>query len=189
MFTSLLTPLNQSSNMQDIQELSRVYQKLISQLITDNIEGLTFYVKQEAFSHMTISAAFWHGDLYWNIWNKDGSKFAPHARLSHDEFIVEGVHFNDDDTSKQLKAIYDKWNQATADDDGEEDDEGEDLFSRLIRQSHEALATAFHSDTVTQQLMTILVQNPNFEAAKFNQVIRVEDPDGQFEFNFLEQLA
>ncbi|MDR8523313.1 hypothetical protein [Shewanella fidelis] len=175
--------------MHDIQELSGLYKKQVSRLIEENIEGLTFYVKQEAFSHMTISAAFWHGDLYWNIWNKDGSKFEPHTRLSHDEFIVEDVYFNKDEATVKLRAIYDKWNQATADDDGEEDDEGEDLFSRLIRQSHEALAAAFHSDTVTQQLMTILVQNPNFEAAKFNQVIRVEDPDGQFEFNFLEQLA
>ncbi|MCK8044084.1 hypothetical protein MSG37_04245 [Shewanella sp. 1CM18E] len=174
--------------MQDIQELSELYENQVSRLIEENIEGLTFYVKQEAFSHMTISAAFWHGDLYWNIWNKDGSKFEPHPRLSHDEFIVEDVYFNKDEATVKLRAVYAKWNEATANND-DEDDNGEHLFSRLIRQSHQALAIAFHSDTVTQQLMSILVQNPNFEAAQFNQVIRVEDPDGQFEFNFLEQSA
>ncbi|MCL1139190.1 hypothetical protein [Shewanella pneumatophori] len=173
--------------MHDIQELSELYEKQVSRLIEENIEGLTFYVKQEAFSHMTISAAFWHGDLYWNIWNKDGSKFEPHTRLSHDEFIVEDVYFNKDEATVKLRAVYAKWNEATAnDEDDEEDANGEHLFSRLIRQSHQALAIAFHSDTVTQQLMSILVQNPHFEAAQFNQVVRVEDPDGQFEFNFLD---
>ncbi|GIU32294.1 hypothetical protein [Shewanella sp. MBTL60-007] len=170
------------------EELSSLYADVLDRLITQTEDSLRFYVRQEAFSHMTLSVAFWHSDLYWNIWNKNHLKFNEHPRDYHDEFIVESASNNQDEASIKLMEIYSDWGEMAS---NEEDDyiEGEDVYSRCIKLTHEALATAINSEFIKQKFISILQENPNFEQGCLEDVVHVEDPDGQFEFNFMNPVA
>ncbi|EGU31214.1 hypothetical protein VIBRN418_14913 [Vibrio sp. N418] len=155
------------------KELCSLYEEVLVKLIEQNNENMRFYVQQKAFSHMTLSIAFWHDDLYWNIWNKDGSKFNEHPKDSHYEFIIHCVGDEKDEASAKLRGIYADW----ADTD--------DVFTPFIKLSHEALAAALKTEVVKNKLISILYENSSFKAVNYNDVIHVEDPDGEFKFNFM----
>ncbi|ENK2025123.1 hypothetical protein ACKGLS_000702 [Vibrio alginolyticus] len=169
--------------MIDKTELVDCYKSVLLTLIDSRIDELKFYVSQKAFSHMTISVAFWHYDMHWNIWNKDGLDFVQHNQVSHGEFIILSDFERGNKNVSKLRDIMESWEE-------EEElsgDEDEDI-KLLIRIAHESLALAIESDEIKPLFLDILKETPSFEEASFNSMVRIEDEEGMFDVNFLDFL-
>ncbi|EJE3289523.1 hypothetical protein M4F77_004580 [Vibrio alginolyticus] len=168
--------------MIDKTELVNCYKSVLLTLIDSRIDELKFYVSQKAFSHMTISVAFWHYDMHWNIWNKDGLDFVQHNQVSHGEFIILSDFERGNKNVSKLRDIMESWEEEELSGDEDED------IKLLIRIAHESLALAIESDGIKPLFLDILKENPSFEEASFNSMVRIEDEEGVFDVNFLDFL-
>ncbi|TOL46553.1 hypothetical protein, partial [Vibrio parahaemolyticus] len=70
------------------KRLIKYYKSALKTLLTSRKDELKFYAHQKSFSHMTLSVAFWHYDLHWNVWSKEGMDFERHSNCSPNPFII-----------------------------------------------------------------------------------------------------
>ncbi|ESP90608.1 MULTISPECIES: hypothetical protein [Pseudoalteromonas] len=166
--------------MVSAEELSYVYENVLVKLIEQREKELKFYIQQPAFSHMTLSVAFWHSDMYWNLYQKESCEFTCHAKYDNQEFIILSDYEGRHPDISNLRDIFDGWSECEA---TENSDESLDLQFKL---AHEALAIALCSERVKPLLEVLLETNNNYQKARYSEMIRVEDPDGRFDVNFLQ---
>ncbi|WDE07834.1 hypothetical protein SG34_013685 [Thalassomonas viridans] len=160
-------------------ELVSVYESALATLIEQRTGELKFYVIQEAFSHMSLSVAFWHYDMYWNLWEKPGKSFTKHDKVSNGEFIILSDFEKGSASIKALRDIFSSW-----EDDGLVENEDENM-ELLIKLAHEALARALNSARVKSLLLDIFSENEQLSEMPFQELVRVEDVDGHFDINFM----
>ena len=161
------------------EELVGLYEKAILSLANQRKDELKFYVKQEAFSHMSLAVAFWHSDIYWNISEKSDGEFEEHEELDNQEFIIATDYTEDDADVLNLCNEFESWEDEKLSDD---EDESMDLFFKL---AHESLALALKGDKVKPLFEDILKENPTYKSEFFNEMVRVEDTDGRFDHNYM----
>lgn len=166
--------------MFDKEKLIEVYESVLVILLNARMNELKFYVNQGAFSHMTLSAAFWHYDLYWNLWEKEDTRFTRHDDVSHGEFIILSDFEHGNPEVSKLRDIFESWEESELSDDEDEN------MEQLIKLAHEALALAIENTKVKSIFSDVFAENSELNSIPFNDLVKVQDPDGYFDINFLE---
>ncbi|WP_455294163.1 hypothetical protein [Vibrio parahaemolyticus] len=166
------------------KRLIKYYKSVLKTLLTSRKDELKFYAHQKSFSHMTLSVAFWHYDLHWNVWSKEGMDFERHPNCSPNPFIIlsdfEGGNLN----ISRLRDIFEGWEVLGSLDESDDDDKTE-FFINL---AHEALAVAIQSRTIKPLFLEIFAENSNIDDALFNERVRVRDEEGHVDINFLDLI-
>ncbi|MCX8778951.1 hypothetical protein NOK93_24835 [Vibrio parahaemolyticus] len=153
-------------------------------MLTSRKDELKFYAHQKSFSHMTLSVAFWHYDLHWNVWSKEGMDFERHPNCSPNPFIILSDFEVGNSNISRLRDIFEGWEVLGSLDESDDDDKTE-FFINL---AHEALAVAIQSRTIKPLFLEIFAENSNIDDALFNERVRVRDEDGHFDINFLDLI-
>ncbi|GAA3909842.1 hypothetical protein [Litoribacillus peritrichatus] len=160
----------------DIQLVDQMEAALLS-LLSSRKEAIQHYTQQDAFSHMVLSVAHWHADLYWNLCEKSDSEFEEWEEDDCDsqEFIILS-DFDELPPVEQLCASLDALN--------EEEHEG-DSIQAVMEWTHSCLAAAFRRPLVMSALAEVMNGKCPDDPARLDQVIQVRDTDHYFEYNFL----
>ncbi|CAM3631638.1 hypothetical protein [Pseudoalteromonas maricaloris] len=165
--------------MFDKNTLIEAYENVLITLIKKRINELKFYVNQSTYSHMSLSVEFWHYDVNWNIYSLPESRFEQHKNVASDEFIILSDFEDDCPEVSKLRDIFESWEDIEL---VEDEDENMDMLFKL---SHEALAEALCGNEVKPLLLDIFAENKALKNKPFNELIKVEDPDGRFDLNFI----
>ncbi len=166
------------------KRLIKYYKSALKTLLTSRKDELKFYAHQKSFSHMTLSVAFWHYDLHWNVWSKVGMDFERHPNCSPNPFIILSDFEVGNSNISRLRDIFEGWEVLGSLDESDDDDKTE-FFINL---AHEALAVAIQSRTIKPLFLEIFAENSNIDDALFNERVRVRDEDGHFDINFLDLI-
>ncbi|OQT97499.1 hypothetical protein EN00_020350 [Vibrio parahaemolyticus] len=166
------------------KRLIKYYKSALKTLLTSRKDELKFYAHQKSFSHMTLSVAFWHYDLHWNVWSKEGMDFERHPNCSPNPFIILSDFEVGNSNISRLRDIFEGWEVLGSLDESDDDDKTE-FFINL---AHEALAVAIQSRTIKPLFLEIFAENSNIDDALFNERVRVRDEDGHFDINFLDLI-
>ncbi|ELB2962439.1 hypothetical protein ACEV8G_18660 [Vibrio parahaemolyticus] len=166
------------------KRLIKYYKSALKTLLTSRKDELKFYAHQKSFSHMTLSVAFWHYDLHWNVWSKEGMDFERHPNCSPNPFIILSDFEVGNSNISRLRDIFEGWEVLGSLDESDDDDKTE-FFINL---AHEALAVAIQSRTIKPLFLEIFAENSNIDDALFNERVRVRDEDGHFDTNFLDLI-
>ena len=133
---------------------------------------------------MTLSVAFWHYDLHWNVWSKEGMDFERHPNCSPNPFIILSDFEVGNSNISRLRDIFEGWEALGSTDESDDDDKTE-FFINL---AHEALAVAIQSRTIKPLFLEIFAENLNIDDALFNERVRVRDEEGHVDINFLDLI-
>ncbi len=166
------------------KRLVKYYKSALKTLLTSRKDELKFYAHQKSFSHMTLSVAFWHYDLHWNVWSKEGMDFERHPNCSPNPFIILSDFELGNSNISRLRDIFEGWEMLGFADEKDNDDDTE-FFINL---AHEALAVAIQSRTIKPLFMEIFTENTNIDDALFNERVRVKDEEGHVDINFLDLI-
>ncbi|HHX8537453.1 hypothetical protein [Vibrio owensii] len=166
------------------KRLIKYYKSALKTLLTSRKDELKFYAHQKSFSHMTLSVAFWHYDLHWNVWSKKGMDFERHPNCSPNPFIILSDFEVGNSNISRLRDIFEGWEVLGSLDESDDDDKTE-FFINL---AHEALAVAIQSRTIKPLFLEIFAENSNIDDALFNERVRVRDEEGHFDINFLDLI-
>ncbi|MCX8854994.1 hypothetical protein NOK65_24455 [Vibrio parahaemolyticus] len=166
------------------KRLIKYYKSALKTLLTSRKDELKFYAHQKSFSHMTLSVAFWHYDLHWNVWSKEGMDFERHPNCSPNPFIILSDFEVGNSNISRLRDIFEGWEVLGSLDESDDDDKTE-FFINL---AHEALAVAIQSRTIKPLFLEIFAENSDIDDALFNERVRVRDEDGHFDINFLDLI-
>ncbi|HHX8659740.1 TPA: hypothetical protein ACVO40_004266 [Vibrio diabolicus] len=166
------------------KRLIKYYKSALKTLLTSRKDELKFYAHQKSFSHMTLSVAFWHYDLHWNVWSKEGMDFERHPNCSPNPFIILSDFEVGNSNISRLRDIFEGWEVLGSLDESDDDDKTE-FFINL---AHEALAVAIQSRTIKPLFLEIFAENSNIDDALFNERVRVRVEDGHFDINFLDLI-
>ena len=166
------------------KRLIKYYKSALRTLLTSRKDELKFYAHQKSFSHMTLSVAFWHYDLHWNVWSKEGMDFERHPNCSPNPFIILSDFEVGNSNISRLRDIFEGWEVLGSLDESDDDDKTE-FFINL---AHEALAVAIQSRTIKPLFLEIFAENSNIDDALFNERVRVRDEEGYFDINFLDLI-
>ncbi|HCM0846630.1 TPA: hypothetical protein N2782_004704 [Vibrio parahaemolyticus] len=166
------------------KRLIKYYKSALKTLLTSRKDELKFYAHQKSFSHMTLSVAFWHYDLHWNVWSKEGMDFERHSNCSPNPFIILSDFEVGNSNISRLRDIFEGWEVLGSLDESDDDDKTE-FFINL---AHEALVVAIQSRTIKPLFLEIFAENSNIDDALFNERVRVRDEDGHFDINFLDLI-
>ncbi|EMY6467107.1 hypothetical protein M1D72_06050 [Vibrio sp. AK197] len=166
------------------KRLIKYYKSALKTLLTSRKDELKFYAHQKSFSHMTLSVAFWHYDLHWNVWSKEGMDFERHPNCSPNPFIILSDFEVGNSNISRLRDIFEGWEVLGSLDESDDDDKTE-FFINL---AHEALAVAIQSRTIKPLFLEIFAENSNIDDALFNERVRVRDEEGHFDINFLDLI-
>ncbi|EGR0148654.1 hypothetical protein FRN29_22825 [Vibrio alginolyticus] len=166
------------------KRLIKYYKSALKTLLTSRKDELKFYAHQKSFSHMTLSVAFWHYDLHWNVWSKEGMDFERHPNCSPNPFIILSDFDVGNSNISRLRDIFEGWEVLGSLDESDDDDKTE-FFINL---AHEALAVAIQSRTIKPLFLEIFAENSNIDDALFNERVRVRDEEGHFDINFLDLI-
>ncbi|MCR9897848.1 hypothetical protein NB595_06260 [Vibrio alginolyticus] len=166
------------------KRLIKYYKSALKTLLTSRKDELKFYAHQKSFSHMTLSVAFWHYDLHWNVWSKEGMDFDRHPNCSPNPFIILSDFEVGNSNISRLRDIFEGWEVLGSLDESDDDDKTE-FFINL---AHEALAVAIQSRTIKPLFLEIFAENSNIDDALFNERVRVRDEEGHFDINFLDLI-
>ncbi|UTZ22041.1 hypothetical protein [Vibrio campbellii] len=168
----------------DKKRLIKYYKSALKTLLTSRKDELKFYAHQKSFSHMTLSVAFWHYDLHWNVWSKEGMDFERHPNCSPNPFIILSDFEVGNSNISRLRDIFEGWEALGSTDESDDDDKTE-FFINL---AHEALAVAIQSRTIKPLFLEIFAENSNIDDALFNERVRVRDEEGHVDINFLDLI-
>ncbi|GAB7221606.1 hypothetical protein VoSk93_08180 [Vibrio owensii] len=166
------------------KRLIKYYKSVLNTLLTSRKDELKFYAHQKSFSHMTLSVAFWHYDLHWNVWSKEGMDFERHPNCSPNPFIILSDFEVGNSNISRLRDIFEGWEVLGSLDESDDDDKTE-FFINL---AHEALAVAIQSRTIKPLFLEIFAENLNIDDALFNERVRVRDEEGHVDINFLDLI-
>ncbi|WP_052441995.1 hypothetical protein [Vibrio hyugaensis] len=166
------------------KRLIKYYKSALKTLLTSRKDELKFYAHQKSFSHMTLSVAFWHYDLHWNVWSKEGMDFERHPNCSPNPFIILSDFEVGNSNISRLRDIFEGWEVLGSIDESDDDDKTE-FFINL---AHEALAVAIQSRTIKPLFLEIFSENSNIDDALFNERVRVRDEEGHVDINFLDLI-
>ncbi|MCR9443781.1 hypothetical protein NB508_12215 [Vibrio alginolyticus] len=166
------------------KRLIKYYKSVLKTLLTSRKDELKFYAHQKSFSHMTLSVAFWHYDLHWNVWSKEGMDFDRHPNCSPNPFIILSDFEVGNSNISRLRDIFEGWEVLGSLDESDDDDKTE-FFINL---AHEALAVAIQSRTIKPLFLEIFAENSNIDDALFNERVRVRDEEGHVDINFLDLI-
>ncbi|MEZ9567462.1 hypothetical protein AB4242_01190 [Vibrio splendidus] len=166
------------------KRLIKYYKSALKTLLTSRKDELKFYAHQKSFSHMTLSVAFWHYDLHWNVWSKEGMDFERHPNCSPNPFIILSDFEVGNSNISRLRDIFEGWEVLGSLDESDDDDKTE-FFINL---AHEALAVAIQSRTIKPLFLEIFAENSNIDDALFNERVRVRDEEGHVDINFLDLI-
>nr|PMH96205.1 hypothetical protein BCU54_11580 [Vibrio lentus] len=166
------------------RRLIKYYKSALKTLLTSRKDELKFYAHQKSFSHMTLSVAFWHYDLHWNVWSKEGMDFERHPNCSANPFIILSDFEEGNSNISRLRDIFEGWEVLGSFDESDDDDKTE-FFINL---AHEALAVAIQSRTIKPLFLEIFAENSNIDDALFNEIVRVRDEEGHVDINFLDLI-
>ena len=166
------------------KRLIKYYKSALKTLLTRRKDELKFYAHQKSFSHMTLSVAFWHYDLHWNVWSKEGMDFERHPNCSPNPFIILSDFEVGNSNISRLRDIFEGWEVLGSLDESDDDDKTE-FFINL---AHEALAVAIQSRTIKPLFLEIFAENSNIDDALFNERVRVRDEEGHCDINFLDLI-
>ena len=166
------------------KRLIKYYKSALKTLLTSRKDELKFYAHQKSFSHMTLSVAFWHYDLHWNVWSKEGMDFERHPNCSPNPFIILSDFEVGNSNISWLRDIFEGWEALGSTDESDDDDKTE-FFINL---AHEALAVAIQSRTIKPLFLEIFAENSNIDDALFNERVRVRDEEGHVDINFLDLI-
>ncbi|EOX4844350.1 hypothetical protein ACH160_004665 [Vibrio alginolyticus] len=166
------------------KRLIKYYKSALKTLLTSRKDELKFYAHQKSFSHMTLSVAFWHYDLHWNVWSKEGMDFERHPNCSPNPFIILSDFEVGNSNISRLRDIFEGWEVLGSLDESDDDDKTE-FFINL---AHEALAVAIQSRTIKPLFLEIFAENSNIDDALFNERVRVRDEEEHFDINFLDLI-
>ncbi|MFS1462778.1 hypothetical protein BCU30_015995 [Vibrio lentus] len=166
------------------KRLIKYYKSALKTLLTSHKDELKFYAHQKSFSHMTLSVAFWHYDLHWNVWSKEGMDFERHPNCSPNPFIILSDFEVGNSNISRLRDIFEGWEVLGSLDESDDDDKTE-FFINL---AHEALAVAIQSRTIKPLFLEIFAENSNIDDALFNERVRVRDEEGHVDINFLDLI-
>lgn len=166
------------------RRLIKYYKSALKTLLTSRKDELKFYAHQKSFSHMTLSVAFWHYDLHWNVWSKEGMDFERHPNCSPNPFIILSDFEEGNSNISRLRDIFEGWEVLGSFDESDDDDKTE-FFINL---AHEALAVAIQSRTIKPLFLEIFAENSNIDDALFNEIVRVRDEEGHVDINFLDLI-
>ncbi|KGR32622.1 hypothetical protein OA39_05010 [Vibrio campbellii] len=166
------------------KRLIKYYKSALKTLLTSRKDELKFYAHQKSFSHMTLSVAFWHYDLHWNVWSKEGMDFERHPNCSPNPFIILSDFEVGNSNISRLRDIFEGWEALGSTDESDDDDKTE-FFINL---AHEALAVAIQSRTIKPLFLEIFAENSNIDDALFNEIVRVRDEEGHVDINFLDLI-
>ncbi len=166
------------------KRLIKYYKSALKTLLTSRKDELKFYAHQKSFSHMTLSVAFWHYDLHWNVWSKEGMDFERHPNCSPNPFIILSDFEEGNSNISRLRDIFEGWEVLGSFDESDDDDKTE-FFINL---AHEALAVAIQSRTIKPLFLEIFAENSNIDDALFNERVRVRDEEGHVDINFLDLI-
>ncbi|EKO3802487.1 hypothetical protein NTE28_005024 [Vibrio harveyi] len=166
------------------KRLIKYYKSALKTLLTSRKDELKFYAHQKSFSHMTLSVAFWHYDLHWNVWSKEGMDFERHPNCSPNPFIILSDFEAGNSNISRLRDIFEGWEALGSTDESDDDDKTE-FFINL---AHEALAVAIQSRTIKPLFLEIFAENSNIDDALFNERVRVRDEEGHVDINFLDLI-
>ena len=166
------------------KRLIKYYKSALKTLLTSRKDELKFYAHQKSFSHMTLSVAFWHYDLHWNVWSKEGMDFERHPNCSPNPFIILSDFEVGNSNISRLRDIFEGWEVLGSLDESDDDDKTE-FFINL---AHEALAVAIQSRTIKPLFLEIFAENSNIDDALFNERVRVRDEEGHCDINFLDLI-
>ncbi|EGR0935707.1 hypothetical protein EIB86_24520 [Vibrio parahaemolyticus] len=166
------------------KRLIKYYKSALKTLLASRKDELKFYAHQKSFSHMTLSVAFWHYDLHWNVWSKEGMDFERHPNCSPNPFIILSDFEVGNSNISRLRDIFEGWEVLGSLDESDDDDKTE-FFINL---AHEALAVAIQSRTIKPLFLEIFAENSNIDDALFNERVRVRDEEGHFDINFLDLI-
>ena len=166
------------------KRLIKYYKSALKTLFTSRKDELKFYAHQKSFSHMTLSVAFWHYDLHWNVWSKEGMDFERHPNCSPNPFIILSDFEVGNSNISRLRDIFEGWEVLGSLDESDDDDKTE-FFINL---AHEALAVAIQSRTIKPLFLEIFAENSNIDDALFNERVRVRDEEGHVDINFLDLI-
>ncbi|GAK19866.1 hypothetical protein JCM19052_325 [Vibrio sp. JCM 19052] len=166
------------------KRLIKYYKSALKTLLTSRKDELKFYAHQKSFSHMTLSVAFWHYDLHWNVWSKEGMDFERHPNCSPNPFIILSDFEVGNSNISRLRDIFEGWEALGSTDESDDDDKTE-FFINL---AHEALAVAIQSRTIKPLFLEIFAENSNIDDALFNERVRVRDEEGHVDINFLDLI-
>ncbi|PTQ14260.1 hypothetical protein CWO33_13645 [Vibrio splendidus] len=166
------------------KRLIKYYKSALKTLLTSRKDELKFYAHQKSFSHMTLSVAFWHYDLHWNVWSKEGMDFECHPNCSPNPFIILSDFEVGNSNISRLRDIFEGWEVLGSLDESDDDDKTE-FFINL---AHEALAVAIQSRTIKPLFLEIFAENSNIDDALFNERVRVRDEEGHVDINFLDLI-
>jgi hypothetical protein len=164
--------------------LIKYYKRALKTLLASRKDELKFYARQKSFSHMTLSVAFWHYDLHWNLWSKEDMDFECHPNCSSNPFIILSDFEKGNSNISRLRDIFEGWEVLGPLDESGSDDDTE-FFINL---AHEALAAAIQSRTIKPLFMEIFTDNTNIDDALFNERVHVRDEDGHVDINFLDLI-
>ncbi|CAH1531334.1 conserved hypothetical protein [Vibrio harveyi] len=166
------------------KRLIKYYKSALKTLLISRKDELKFYAHQKSFSHMTLSVAFWHYDLHWNVWSKEGMDFERHPNCSPNPFIILSDFEVGNSNISRLRDIFEGWEALGSTDESDDDDKTE-FFINL---AHEALAVAIQSRTIKPLFLEIFAENSNIDDALFNERVRVRDEEGHVDINFLDLI-
>ncbi len=166
------------------KRLIKYYKSALKTLLTSRKDELKFYAHQKSFSHMTLSVAFWHYDLHWNVWSKEGMAFERHPNCSPNPFIILSDFEVGNSNISRLRDIFEGWEVLGSLDESDDDDKTE----FFINFAHEALAVAIQSRTIKPLFLEICAENSNIDDALFNERVRVRDEEGHVDINFLDLI-
>ncbi|MCG7497442.1 hypothetical protein MHO82_11245 [Vibrio sp. Of7-15] len=148
------------------QQLVSSFEAALLALTARNSEQITHYVKQDMFAEMLLSVEYWDGDMFWNIWEKDGEAFEHSGDMDPDEFIILSDYCEDEPSAAQLSNLLQSMGDIL----------GADCFETLdrVRFTHEALHEALQSNKVKLMLEQILKQNKNYSSQDYEKVVLVD---------------
>ncbi|TOG63535.1 hypothetical protein CGG77_24295 [Vibrio parahaemolyticus] len=169
------------------KRLIKHYKSALKTLLTSRKDELKFYAHQKSFSHMTLSVAFWHYDLHWNVWSKEGMDFERHPNCSPNPFIILSDFEVGNSNISRLRDIFEGWEVLGSLDESDESDD-DDKTEFFINLAHEALAVAIQSRTIKPLFLEIFAENSNIDDALFNERVRVRDEEGHSDINFLDLI-
>ncbi|RPB32630.1 hypothetical protein CYQ91_23430 [Vibrio diabolicus] len=166
------------------KRLIKYYKSAFFYLAIKNDEWELFLFLLLMFSHMTLSVAFWHYDLHWKVWSKEGMDFERHPNCSPNPFIILSDFEVGNSNISRLRDIFEGW-EALGSTDESDDDE---LFHSRINEHEIAEAPGYKALIPTFFGTKKVNSTSNIDDALFNERVRVRDEEGHVDINFLDLI-
>ena len=154
------------------ERLTKAFVSALTVLLKERGTELCAFMAQDAFSHMTMSVAHWHADLYWNLASRDDMELEDVDDLDAEEFII----LSDFERHKAINALMCHLEEV------DQMESQDDDVTPQVMLIHEALAQALRHPDITQTIQTLAGDKEFDDLAD---IIHVKDVDGAFRHNFL----